>query len=99
MGLWGEEHSAQLSPEENKRRQFLFKDGARNLLSSTTTMELGIDIGGLNGVVLGNVPPGAPTICSGQAAPEDARTGHPLRLHSREIGHLIGQSSLDSMTS
>jgi DEAD/DEAH box helicase domain-containing protein len=58
MGLWGEEHSAQLSPQENKRRQFLFKDGARNLLSSTTTMELGIDIGGLNGVVLGNVPPG-----------------------------------------
>jgi len=58
MGLWGEEHSAQLSPEENKRRQFLFRDGARNLLSSTTTMELGIDIGGLNGVVLGNVPPG-----------------------------------------
>jgi DEAD/DEAH box helicase domain-containing protein len=58
MGLWGEEHSAQLSPQENKRRQFLFKDGARNLLSSTTTMELGIDIGGLNGVLLGNVPPG-----------------------------------------
>jgi hypothetical protein len=58
MALWGEEHSAQLSPEENKRRQFLFRDGARNLLSSTTTMELGIDIGGLNGVLLGNVPPG-----------------------------------------
>jgi DEAD/DEAH box helicase domain-containing protein len=58
MGLWGEEHSAQLSPEENKRRQFLFRDGARNVLSCTTTMELGIDIGGLNGVVLGNVPPG-----------------------------------------
>jgi len=58
MGLWGEEHSAQLAPEENKRRQFLFRDGGRNLLSSTTTMELGIDIGGLNGVLLGNVPPG-----------------------------------------
>ena len=58
IGLWGEEHSAQLSPEENKRRQHLFKEGARNLLSSTTTMELGIDIGGLNGVLLGNVPPG-----------------------------------------
>lgn len=58
VGLWGEEHSAQLSPDENKRRQLLFKEGARNLLSSTTTMELGIDIGGLNGVLLGNVPPG-----------------------------------------
>jgi len=57
-GLWAEEHSAQLSPRENRRLQDLFKDGVRNILSSTTTMELGIDIGGLNGVLLGNVPPG-----------------------------------------
>ncbi|MCI0603728.1 DEAD/DEAH box helicase [bacterium] len=58
MGLWGDEHSAQLSPEENKRRQLLFKEGIRNILSSTTTMELGIDIGGLHGILMGNVPPG-----------------------------------------
>lgn len=58
LGLWGEEHSAQLSAQENRRLQFLFKDGGRNLLSCTTTMELGIDIGGLNGVLLGNAPPG-----------------------------------------
>ena len=58
MGLWAEEHSAQLSPQENRRLQDLFKEGIRNVLSSTTTMELGIDIGGLNGVLLGNVPPG-----------------------------------------
>jgi len=57
MGLWSEEHSAQLDASENKRRQLLFKDGARNILSSTTTMELGIDVGGLNGVLMGNVPP------------------------------------------
>jgi hypothetical protein len=57
IGLWAEEHSAQLSPRENRRLQDLFKAGARNVLSSTTTMELGIDIGGLNAVLMGNVPP------------------------------------------
>ena len=58
IGLWGEEHSAQLDPKENRRLQNLFKAGIRNVLSSTTTLELGIDIGGLNGVLMGNVPPG-----------------------------------------
>ena len=58
IGLWAEEHSAQLAPQENRRLQELFKVGARNILSSTTTMELGIDIGGLNAVLMGNVPPG-----------------------------------------
>lgn len=57
-GLWGEEHSAQLSPQENLRLQNLFRAGARNVLSSTTTLELGIDIGGLAGVMLTDVPPG-----------------------------------------
>jgi hypothetical protein len=58
MGLWAEEHTAQLSPKENRRLQDLFKAGIRNILSSTTTMELGIDIGGLNAVLMSNVPPG-----------------------------------------
>ena len=58
MGLWAEEHSAQLDPKENRRLQDLFKAGVRNVLSSTTTLELGIDIGGLNGVLMSNVPPG-----------------------------------------
>lgn len=58
IGLWAEEHSAQLAPSENRRLQELFKIGARNVLSSTTTLELGIDIGGLGAVFMGNVPPG-----------------------------------------
>ncbi|BAP56346.1 DEAD/DEAH box helicase [Thioploca ingrica] len=58
IGLWAEEHSAQLSPKENRRLQDLFKAGMRNILSSTTTLELGIDIGGLNAALMGNVPPG-----------------------------------------
>jgi len=58
VGLWAEEHSAQLSASENRRLQDLFKRGIRNVLSSTTTLELGIDIGGLNAVLMGNVPPG-----------------------------------------
>lgn len=58
MGLWAEEHSAQLTPDENRRIQDLFKAGARNILSSTTTLELGVDIGGLNAVLMSNVPPG-----------------------------------------
>lgn len=58
QALWAEEHSAQLSPHENRRLQALFKGGVRNILSATTTLELGIDIGGLTAVLLGNIPPG-----------------------------------------
>ncbi len=58
VGLWAEEHSGQLDVKENERIQNLFKAGMRNILSSTTTLELGIDIGGLSGVIMGNIPPG-----------------------------------------
>lgn len=56
-GLWAEEHSAQLSSKENRRLQDLFIQGKRNVLSATTTLEVGIDIGGLSGVLMANVPP------------------------------------------
>ena len=58
IGIWAEEHSAQLDSRENRRLQDLFAKGVRNILSATTTLEVGIDIGGLSGVLLGNVPPG-----------------------------------------
>ena len=57
LGLWAEEHSAQLSSFETRRLQSLFADGKRNILSATTTLEVGIDIGGLSGVLMANIPP------------------------------------------
>ncbi len=58
IGLWADEHSAQLASAENRRLQDLFSVGVRNILSATTTMEVGIDIGGLCGVLMANMPPG-----------------------------------------
>lgn len=58
IGLWADEHSAQLESDENRRLQNLFAAGVRNVLSATTTMEVGIDIGGLAGVLMANMPPG-----------------------------------------
>ena len=57
MVLCVEEHSAQLAQKENRRLQDLFIQGKRNVLSATTTLEVGIDIGGLSGVLMANVPP------------------------------------------
>ncbi|SMC05709.1 Helicase conserved C-terminal domain-containing protein [Sulfobacillus thermosulfidooxidans DSM 9293] len=52
-----EEHTAQL--ERNKALEFQqeFKEGAIHVLSSSTTFELGVDLGDLNIVFLRNVPP------------------------------------------
>lgn len=58
LALWADEHSAQLATNENERRAQLFREGVRNVLSCTTTMEVGIDIGGLTAVLLANMPPG-----------------------------------------
>jgi DEAD/DEAH box helicase domain-containing protein len=51
------EHSAQLSGSSLTRRENAFKDGKINLLSCSTTMEMGVDIGGLTAVAMNNVPP------------------------------------------
>ena len=51
------EHSAQLPGATLTRRERDFKAGRINLLSCSTTMEMGVDIGGLTGVAMHNVPP------------------------------------------
>ena len=52
------EHTAALSTEDRNRIEDKFRDGHINLLSCTTTMEMGVDLGDLEAVVCRNVPPG-----------------------------------------
>ena len=52
-----EEHSAQRTPAQNQYNEKLFKDGKVNVLNCSTTMEMGVDIGGMSLVAMNNVPP------------------------------------------
>ncbi|MEI7584648.1 DEAD/DEAH box helicase [Runella sp.] len=51
------EHSAQLSDVRLGELENKFEKGELNILSCSTTMEMGVDIGGISAVVMNNVPP------------------------------------------
>jgi hypothetical protein len=51
------EHSAQQPGAKLKEYEDRFKEGQINLLSCSTTMEMGVDIGGISVVAMNNVPP------------------------------------------
>lgn len=51
------EHSAQQDSKTLDRYEAAFRKGDINLLSCSTTMEMGIDIGGISEVAMNNVPP------------------------------------------
>ena len=51
------EHTAQLTRRQGKEYQLGFKNGTINILSSSTTFEMGVDIGSLETVFMRNVPP------------------------------------------
>lgn len=51
------EHSAQQSASRLAELERDFKAGKLNLLSCSTTMEMGVDIGGLSTVAMNNAPP------------------------------------------
>lgn len=52
------EHSAQQKPARLRELEKLFKEGRVNVLSCSTTMEMGVDIGGISAVAMNNAPPG-----------------------------------------
>lgn len=51
------EHSAQQEKPRLKQLEDQFEKGEINILSCSTTMEMGVDIGGISAVVMSNVPP------------------------------------------
>ena len=51
------EHSAQQSREDLDKYEKEFNEGHLNVLSCSTTMEMGVDIGGISEVVMNDVPP------------------------------------------
>ncbi|MCP3669133.1 MAG: DEAD/DEAH box helicase, partial [Gammaproteobacteria bacterium] len=51
------EHSAQIGSSQLKKYEAMFKAGKLNVLSCSTTMEMGVDIGGMSVVSMNNVPP------------------------------------------
>lgn len=57
LTFYTEEHTAQIDTDEAEDRQDAFKNGQINLLSSSTTFEVGVDLGDLDVVFLRNVPP------------------------------------------
>ncbi|GAB4413672.1 MAG: DEAD/DEAH box helicase [Anaerolineae bacterium] len=52
-----EEHTAQLDSVKGREYQDGFRDGDINILSCSTTFEMGIDLGDLQAVMMSNVPP------------------------------------------
>lgn len=51
------EHTAQLDKTDRRSHEASFEDGRINILASSTTMEMGIDLGDIGAVVLNGVPP------------------------------------------
>ncbi|MBR6587297.1 MAG: DEAD/DEAH box helicase, partial [Kiritimatiellae bacterium] len=54
-----QEHTAQIDSKIGAVYQRVFSEGKINILSCSTTFEMGVDVGSLNNVFLGNMPPSA----------------------------------------
>lgn len=71
-----EEHTAQIDKEMARSFQRAFKAGNINVLSSSTTFELGVDLGDLDTIFLRNVPPESFNYTQ-RVGRSGRRSGHP----------------------
>lgn len=87
-----EEHTAQLSSERARLIQSQFISGDVNVLSCTTTFELGVDVGDLRAIFMRNVPPSTAnyTQRAGRVGRRAGKPGYALtfcRLRPHDIEH------------
>lgn len=84
------EHSAQQSAERLDGYVEEFKRGDINVLNCSTTMEMGVDIGGISAVVMNNLPPHPANYLQRAGRPDGAarlrqspiRCARPIRITS-----------------
>lgn len=58
--IWVEEHTAQLSPTRRSEIESEFRKddaGSLDVISGSTTFEMGVDLGEINSIMLANLPP------------------------------------------
>lgn len=88
MALRVAEHTAQLTNVHGQKYQKDFIEGRINVLSSSTTFEMGVDVGGLKAVMLRNVPPSASNYIQRAGRAGRRRDGAAFAVtYSRTIPH------------
>lgn len=88
MALQVMEHTAQLTNKHGQEYQKKFINGEINVLSSSTTFEMGVDVGGLKAVLLRNVPPTASNYIQRAGRAGRRRDGAAYAVtHARSLPH------------
>ena len=97
--LRAEEHTAQIDKEKAREFQAAFERGDIHLLSSSTTFELGVDLGDLDTIFLRNVPP-EPFNYAQRVGRAGRRPGHSgfavtyCRRRPHDLAHFIEPSRM-----